>query len=81
MQRCQFEETLNSLKYANRAKNIRTQEVHAQVERPQTASELLSEVRDLRSEIMQAQPKTAPARTRGGGRGSNPNPNPNPNPT
>ena len=44
----QFEETLNSLKYANRAKNIRTKEVTVTVTRPTPASEQLAMVRELR---------------------------------
>ena len=44
----QFEETLNSLKYANRAKNIRTKEVTVMVTRPTPAVEQLAMVRELR---------------------------------
>ena len=47
----QFDETLNSLKYANRAKDIKTQQSTAQVGHPSTAVEMLSEVRLLRKEI------------------------------
>ena len=44
----QFEETLNSLKYANRAKNIRTKGVTVTLTRPTPASEQLAMVRELR---------------------------------
>ena len=44
----QFDETLNSLKYANRAKNIRTKEVTVTVKRPTPAIEQLAMVRELR---------------------------------
>ena len=72
----QFDETLNSLKYANRAKDIKTQEVTAQVGRPTTAVEMLSEVRQLRKEItrereadqkQRARPPAKKGGTHGGG--------------
>ena len=48
----QFDETLNSLKYANRAKNIRTKEMTITVQRAPPAAEQLQLVRELRQSLV-----------------------------
>ena len=58
----QFDETLNSLKYANRAKNIRTKEVTVTVKKPTPAIEQLAMVRELRESFGSLPISLQPAR-------------------
>ena len=56
-----FDETLNSLKYANRAKNIRTKEMTVTVHRAPPVAEQLAMVRELRHSFGSLLPSAPPS--------------------
>lgn len=66
-----FMETLNTLKYANRAKNIKNRVMANQDKTSKTLAALRTEVQQLQLQLMEYKQVTLAAHSRGRGKGGN----------